>query len=90
MDIRPLLPSLESSYESFIAGPEEAHKLLLGALLFTTDYWAGLAMHWLENGAPINEEIAQALVEFGHTRANSQKLRHQALELAKKWHRKNA
>jgi hypothetical protein len=90
MDIRPFLPCLESSYESFTAGPEVAHKLLLGALLLTTDYWAGLAINWLKNGAPMDEEIAQALTEFAQNRANSLHLEHQALALAKRWDRGGA
>lgn len=78
------LPALESPYSSY-SGSMPAREILLGALNWPTDYWPALAVGWLEQGAPIDSEIATRLEAIGQGRQYEQRTRHRSLALSKRW-----
>ncbi|PLC40477.1 hypothetical protein C0Q88_21985 [Ralstonia pickettii] len=49
------------------------------------DYWAALAVGWIEGGLPMDAELAELLQEIAEHRNMSQRLRHRAFALAKRW-----
>ncbi|WP_431688965.1 hypothetical protein [Hahella sp. NBU794] len=55
-----------------------------------TDGWAPQAFDWIEKGVQLDSEIVQALELFSSNKCNSQKNRHRAFALAKRWLRDNA
>lgn len=83
-DFRAFLPALESSY-SLYSGSMPASEILLGALNWPTGYWPALAIGWIEQGAPINSEIAKRLEIIGRGRQYEQRTRHRSFALHKRW-----
>jgi len=83
-DFRAFLPALESSYSSYF-GSMPASEILLGALNWPTGHWPALAIGWIEQGAPINSEIATRLETIGRGRQYEQRTRHRSLALHKRW-----
>ena len=61
------LPVLEAAY-SMYSESMPAREILLCALNWPTDYWPALALGWLEQGAPIDFEIAVRLESIGQGR----------------------
>lgn len=86
MDARQLVVHLESpyaKYDSAIASPQE---VFLAGLNWPMEYWAGLAVGWLEQGAPIDAYVAAALDEVAK-KPFSQAVRHRAFALVRRWER---
>lgn len=86
-------PSLVTGLESRLAVAQEAGKadpLMvvegLGPHWFS-DYWPSLAIAWLEEGFPIDAEIAGLLEAASNNKALSQQLRHKAVALLVAWRR---
>jgi hypothetical protein len=50
-----------------------------------TDYWPALAIGWLDQGAPIDQDIMNILSEIVEKKKFSQNVRHRAAALARKW-----
>lgn len=59
--------------------------LVLTALVSHSEYWAGLALQWLEDGFPLDFELTETLAFCAENKAIPQSLRHKARRLA---HRK--
>jgi len=78
------LPALESPY-SMYSGSMPAREILLGALNWPTGYWPALAVGWLEQGAPVDSDIAARLEAIGRGRQYEQRTRHRSLALLKGW-----
>jgi hypothetical protein len=62
-------------------------KVILAALTWPTDGWMKEALSWIEQGVPLDEEIATALESVADRKSNAQSIRHQAFALAKRWRR---
>lgn len=75
----PHLADLESAYEPDASRPYEPRELILYAL-GGTDYWADLALLWLDQGAPI-DGLENALRVLEAQPARPQSLRHHARRL---------
>lgn len=101
----PLLPLLELSYmnarELVDVGAKAAHlsqavaddfpfkELVAYALAWETDYWPDNAIKWLEQGFPMNWEIAEGLKRLSNNPRSGQRLRHSASALARRWGRED-
>ncbi len=89
MDPRPLLVNLETPYPEYIA-PAKVKDVLLAGLRWETQYWPSLAVSWIEQGAPIDKEVKEALDDVARKKHFAQSLRHKAFALARRWERTNA
>lgn len=87
MDARLLVLHLEAPYEEYTATDAPAREVVMAGLTWPTDYWPGLAVAWLEQGAPIDEGIAEALDGVANSKAFAQNVRHRAFALARRWYR---
>ncbi|TLP60053.1 MULTISPECIES: hypothetical protein [Pseudomonas] len=56
--------------------------LVVTALTSHSDYWAGLALKWLEDGFPMDPELITLLTHGAEDRTLSQSRRHRARKLA--------
>jgi hypothetical protein len=86
MDARQLVLYLEHPYSAFSAAEATPTEVLLAGLTWPTEHWAPLAVSWVEQGAPVNEEIADKL-EMLSQKPFSQGLRHRSFALAARWRR---
>ncbi|MFV8580545.1 DUF6881 domain-containing protein, partial [Ralstonia pseudosolanacearum] len=79
-----LLP-LEQPYA--IASHDEwtARASVVAGLTSGMDYWAGLAVGWIESGLPVDTQLAELLFGIAKLRHMPQRLRHRAFALAKRW-----
>ncbi|MGY3295631.1 hypothetical protein ACVWY1_000049 [Pseudomonas sp. TE6288] len=57
------------------------HPLVVTALMSHSDYWAGLALKWLEDGFPMDPELTTLLTHSAEDRTLSQSRRHKARRL---------
>ncbi|TXD45159.1 hypothetical protein TR80_001720 [Xanthomonas campestris] len=89
MDPRSLVVRLESPFAEYTSTDVPAREVVMAGLTWPTDYWPGLAISWLEQGAPIDERVAAALDQVAEKKAFPQNIRHRALALARRWYRKH-
>jgi hypothetical protein len=61
--------------------------VVLAALKWPTEGWLAPALEWIDQGLPIDEEIASALEDVATKKHYSQALRHQAFAHAKRFRR---
>lgn len=78
----PHLVDLESPFDATVERPYDPVALVSYAL-GTSDYWANLAVSWLEQGVPAHDVVA-SLREVEATRHWPQSLRHRARALRRK------
>lgn len=57
------------------------------AAYWPSDYWASLAIAWLEDGFPMDEDIAGLLEKGTKSQAWTQRVRHRAFALCVQWRR---
>jgi hypothetical protein len=97
----PLLPLLELSYPEAVTSIQQSlnqagvnlnllntfpfNDILYLALNWETEYWASLAVKWLENGYPVSEEFVSCLKMWQEEKKHSQALRHRAGRLIKQY-----
>lgn len=62
-------------------------ELITYALAWETDGWPENAIEWLEEGFPVNREIACVLERLSLNARRGQRLRHSARALAKRWNK---
>ena len=77
----PFLVDLESPYDPEAVSdydPQELVRYALGA----SDYWASLALEWLDQGVPARG-VESALLELEGQESRAQALRHHARRLRK-------
>lgn len=67
-----------------IDGPS-AREIVIAALNWPTEYWPELALAWLDEGVPVDGEIAALLLAISRQQAFSQHLRHRAFAIAMQW-----
>lgn len=89
MDPRPLLIFLEASYADY-RGAVPARQVVLAGLGFPMDYWIGLAVGWLEQGAQLDDEIVEMLNRVAEAPNHAQRIRHRSKALARRWVREGA
>jgi hypothetical protein len=65
-------------------------RLIEFAVSSEADYWAGLAVDWLEQGISLDEKIANAISLMVEEKRASQKTRRRAFRLVKRFERSNA
>jgi hypothetical protein len=87
MDIRVSIVHLEKQYAEYDNTCTPAREVILAGLLWQTDYWPGLAVAWLEQGAPIDKEIVEALELVSSKEHFPQHLRHRSFAIARRWYR---
>jgi hypothetical protein len=85
-----LLINLESSYLEFSDPLTSTREVLLMGLQWPTEYWPRLAISWIEQGAPIDQEVKTALDAVAENKHFPQDLRHKAFTIARRWERENA
>ncbi len=69
--------------------PFPFRRLIEFAVSSDADYWAKLAVDWLEQGIPVDEKIAKAISLMIEEKRTSQKTRHRAFRLLKGFERSN-
>lgn len=62
-----------------------ARDIVIAALKWPTEYWPELALAWLDEGLPIDEEIAVLLLAVSRQHTFSQRLKHRAFTIAMRW-----
>jgi hypothetical protein len=87
MDPRALVIHLETPYAQYVPVLAAPELVLLAGLRWPTEYWAGLAIGWLEQGAPVTLAVAKELKNFSAKSTNPQSLRHRAFSLARDFER---
>lgn len=76
MDTRTLLLQLEQPLQAY-SGPTPIVQVVMAGLEYeTSDYWPGLAVGWLEQGAPVDDNVIQALTHVAGRKHFSQQVRH--------------
>ena len=65
----------------------ELKAIVMAGLTFPSDYWVGLAVDWLVEGAPMDDDIGRELERVAVDRAFSQRTRHAAQKLVSHWKR---
>jgi len=61
MDPRTLIINLEYPYREHNSSEVPALNILLAGLGWRTEYWPSLVVAWIEQGAPIDKEMKEAL-----------------------------
>jgi hypothetical protein len=89
MDPRALVVHLELPYSEVHYIKPHAQEIILAGLQAPSEYWVNLAVGWLEQGAPANDEIIQELSSIATNKYFSQRVRHHSLAFVKKWRRNN-
>src|ERR1022692_3614829 len=85
MDPRRLVLKLEEPYSAFSYGGENAEDVLLAGLRWRSHRWTGLAVSWINQGAPISEAVAKELEHVAQDKQLPQKMRQEAFAAAKNW-----
>jgi len=87
LDPRTLVPHLESSYATYAPEFASARDVILAGLQWPNNYWPGLALGWLEDGAPIDDVIEIQLEKLRISPVMPQALRHRASGLLQRYMR---
>lgn len=88
MDPRALVVHLESPYGEERCNQPPAQQIILAGLQAPSEYWVNLAVGWLEQGTPANDEIIKALIAIVEDKYFSQRVRHRSFALKKRWRRR--
>lgn len=78
MDARTLLLHLERPLQAYTGIAPVVHVVMAGLEYETSDYWPGLAVEWLEQGAPVDTNVLQALTRVSGSKHFSQRVRHRS------------
>lgn len=90
MDPRTLIINLEYPYTEHDSCEVPARNVVLAGLGWETEYWPSLAVAWIEQGAPIDKEVKEALDLIVDKKQFPQSLRHRAFALVRRWEQENA
>jgi hypothetical protein len=90
VDPRALVVHLDEPYASYKPVLAPARDVVLAGLAWPTEHWAVLAVSWLEQGAPIDQEIALGLGQVAQKKHFGQSIRHRAFALARRWQRQQS
>ena len=78
MDTRTLLLHLEQPLQAYTGIVPVGHVVMAGLDYETADYWPGLAVGWLEQGAPVDANVLQSLARISGSNHFSQRVRHRS------------
>jgi len=81
MHSQSLVVHLESPFGAYDPKEAPARDVVLMGLRWETPFWPGLAVGWLEQGLPVDTEIAACLQSVVERAKWPQKLRHRAQAL---------
>ncbi|NHZ62926.1 hypothetical protein [Massilia genomosp. 1] len=62
-------------------------EVVLAGLRWDTDYRPPLAVSWIEQGLPLDQELVDLLIGSGNNNGWPQQRRHQAKALVRRWWR---
>lgn len=86
MNSPSIVLQLERPYEEFTPRESTPREIVLAGLRWPTEYWRALAVRWLEQGVPLDTEIADLLLNLSEDRQTcSQRLRQRAFALSAKY-----
>jgi hypothetical protein len=88
-DQRDLIVLLEGPLSDYASYPAKVREILIAGLTWETDYWAELAVRWIEGGAPIDAEICELLDQF-QNKPFPQNLRHRARAASRRFRRSDS
>ncbi len=64
--------------------------VIMAAINWPTQGWIQEALDWIDQGVPIDYEIADALEFFAADKRHAQAIRHRAFATSKRWRRKQS
>ncbi|WP_157572761.1 hypothetical protein [Nevskia soli] len=85
MDPRTIVSHLEKPLAEYVPAVVSVWDIVLAGLQWPGEYWAGLAVSWLEQGAPLDSSVADELDKLSSNASLSQGLRHRAFGLARRF-----
>ena len=85
MQPRSVVTHLEAPLSAYASGEIAARDVVLSGLSWDTPHWPTLAVAWLEQGLPVDDEIAELLGQVVSRPKWPQALRHRAKALLKSW-----
>lgn len=85
MNPSELVIHLERPMERLPFDAPPARDIVITALKWPTEYWPELALAWLDEGFPVDEEIAALLLAASRQKAFSQHFRQRAFAIAMRW-----
>ncbi|WKJ90765.1 hypothetical protein QZJ86_01110 [Methylomonas montana] len=85
MDVRSLVVHLESPVSNYVSTEAGARDVVLAGLNWPTEYWAALAVGWLEQGVPVDAEILSVLNLLVENKHYSQAIRHRAFAIVRRY-----
>lgn len=85
MPIQSVVIHLESPYREYESKQAPARDVVLVGLKWDTPWWPELAVGWLEQGMPVDAEIAGCLEEIESRTKWPQRFRHLARALRRAW-----
>jgi hypothetical protein len=88
MDRRTLLPALEAPRSEYVPKGASVREVVMAGLDWPTPYWPELAVAWLEDGTPMDDDIVDLLLRIADTKTFPQNRRHRSAALASKWSRR--
>ena len=87
IDQRSLVVLLQLPLAGYRDVPVAAREVVVAGLRWDTDYWPSLAVSWIEQGVPLDQELVDLLIEIGKQSRWPQQLRHKAKALVRRWWR---
>jgi len=90
MNPSELVSNLQYPMESLDTSKYSYKSVIIAALTWDNDSWVPEALDWIDSGVELDNEIVKALEEISSNKENTQKNRHRAFAIAKRWLRNNA
>lgn len=87
IDQRSLVVLLQHPLAEYRDVPVAAREVVAAGLTWVTDSWPSLAVSWIEQGVPLDQELVDLLIEIGQKSRWPQPLRHKAKALVRRWWR---
>jgi len=90
LDQRALVVRLETPLAEYRAVDATVRDVLVAGLCWPTDtasgYWQNLAADWIEQGAPVDDEVIELVKVIAETERLPQRLRHKARAIVRQRH----
>ncbi|MFZ5893630.1 MAG: hypothetical protein ACOY0T_21385 [Myxococcota bacterium] len=84
---QPLVQAREQLGASVCGDEATLRDVLMTGLTSMSSYWFELAVSWIEQGFPIDAEIAATIRGSSSNASLSQKYRHRAFQMVRRWER---
>jgi hypothetical protein len=79
-----IVEPLEHPLTQFSSSACCAREVAVAGLRWPTPYWCSLAVEWLEQGLPVDNDIVELLLAIAKNRRFPQALRHRAFSIYKR------